>query len=72
MWLGIPKIKYHWHGEWADPTIEYEGEEFSEWTVVEALQQGIEEGVYPEGYTIEDLARDDPEYVTDILDEYRS
>lgn len=72
-YLGIKGIEFIWHGEWADPEIVYGGESFSEPEIsgglAEDVAEGIKEGIYSEGYTIEDLARDDPSYIINYMND---
>lgn len=72
-WLGIKGIEFIWHNAWADAELIYGGESFSEPDIsgglYEDIQEGIKEGIYPEGYTMEDLARDDPEYIISYMND---
>lgn len=37
LFLGMRGVYYIWHGEWADPEIEYYGNLYNYWEVVDAM-----------------------------------
>jgi hypothetical protein len=37
LFLGLRGVYYIWHGEWADPEIEYYGKLYNYWDVVDAM-----------------------------------
>lgn len=75
-WMGIEGLQYRYQNEWADPTITYKGQTFSEWEVSEGVHHWIEEGIasgdIPPGTTMETYLSDPSNHqvVTDILDDY--
>ena len=42
-WYGIEGIGFVWHGEWADPEIEYKGKRCSCYTVEDTMWQRFRE-----------------------------
>lgn len=45
-WRGVPGVHMIWHGEWADPELEYEGKIANYWDIEDAMYEwATEDGV---------------------------
>ena len=75
-YMDIEGIKYHYNGEWTDPTIEYKGMKWSEWELHDAIQlsinENIEAGYLPKDTTFESYMTDKSNHheAIDILEEW--
>lgn len=42
-WYGLPEVGFIWHGEWADPELEYKGKEFNSHIVEDTMWERYNE-----------------------------
>lgn len=61
-WLDAEEAYYRWHGEWADPEIEFMGYALNYWTVDEALS-----AAYGEDYAQHACGRDVEVILADLV-----
>lgn len=45
LWCGIPDVYMIWHGQWADPEVEYNGYRCSEWDIQDSMFQYMKEKI---------------------------
>lgn len=64
-YCGIPKIKYVWHGEWADPEIYYRGKYYNSVDVEDWFYPAYKED--PMGLTFEEWMRNNESEVKYVL-----
>lgn len=72
-WRGVEGSIYRWHGEWADPEVEYRGKLFNETELEDTLWQTYEddcisEGIEPTEEGFENFAT--TEFAESVLDAY--
>ena len=69
-WYGIEGITFLYHGEWADPEIEYKGHIFNSWDIENAFYDDWKES--NSDIPFEDYMMQEGESVKEYLDDYIS